>query len=791
MAEVEAPPGIDNIASRPGEFVGRDTELDTLTTVFAGPGSAVVAAVHGLGGIGKSTLVAHWAATRPHGFAPIVWITADTSTNLTTGLVEFATRLQPVLAEVVEDEQLADRALQWLATHTGWLLVLDNADDLNLVAPVLARAGNGGRVVITSRRATGWQPGTTIVRLDVLEPAESMRLLTALLHTNGRRDTDGAAQLCAELGHLPLAIRQSGAYLAQDPFLTPSDYLRLLAEHPAETFGQGDVDTDSERTIARIWRITLDRIAETDPAAVDLLRTLAWYAPESIPLVLCHEPGLDPPKHRTALGLLSAYNMITPDPATGTVSVHRLVQAVARTPDLTDPHRQPDTIERARIRATETLYSALPDREDPGMWPTWRTLLPHIDALTSRTTSGSDSDSTTVVAVVIRNHTGVFLYGQGLHAGALDHLQHALTDSERVLGAEHPGTLGTRHNLASAYQAAGRVAEAIPLYERTLTDSERVLGAEHPGTLGTRNNLALAYQVAGRVAEAIPLHERALTDRERVLGAEHPDTLTSRINLASAYQDAGRVAEAIPLLERTLTDSERVLGAEHPDTLGSRHHLALAYQVAGRVAEAIPLYERALTDRERVLGVEHPGTLTSRNNLALTYQVAGRVAEAIPLLERTLTDSERVLGVEHPGTLGTRNNLALAYRVAGRVAEAIPLYERTLTDSERIPGAEHPHTLTSRNNLAVAYHAAGRVAEAIPLLERTLTDRQRVLGIEHPDTLGTRNNLAYAYRSAGRVGEAVTLFERALADSEQILGSEHPTNGVVRTNLATVRQWAR
>ncbi|WP_157181989.1 AAA family ATPase [Nocardia testacea] len=144
MADIEAPPGIDNIAPRPGEFVGRGTELDELTTVFAGRGPVVVAAVHGLGGIGKSTLVAHWAATRPHGFAPIVWITADTATNITTGLVQLASRLQPALAEVLEDEQLADRALQWLATHTGWLLVLDNADDLNLVAPVLARVGNGG-----------------------------------------------------------------------------------------------------------------------------------------------------------------------------------------------------------------------------------------------------------------------------------------------------------------------------------------------------------------------------------------------------------------------------------------------------------------------------------------------------------------------------------------------------------------------------------------------------------------------------------------------------------------------
>jgi hypothetical protein len=35
-------------------------------------------------------------------------------------------------------------------------------------------------------------------------------------------------------------------------------------------------------------------------------------------------------------------------------------------------------------------------------------------------------------------------------------------DFERVLGPDHRSTLASRDNLASAYQAAGRAAEAIP-----------------------------------------------------------------------------------------------------------------------------------------------------------------------------------------------------------------------------------------------------------------------------------------------------------------------------------------
>jgi tetratricopeptide (TPR) repeat protein len=88
--------------------------------------------------------------------------------------------------------------------------------------------------------------------------------------------------------------------------------------------------------------------------------------------------------------------------------------------------------------------------------------------------------------------------------------------------------------LAYAYESAGRLDQAIPLYERTLADRERVLGADHPQTLGSRNNLAGAYKSAGRLDQAIPLYERTLADRERVLGPDHPDTLSSRNNLERA-----------------------------------------------------------------------------------------------------------------------------------------------------------------------------------------------------------------------------------------------------------------
>ena len=63
---------------------------------------------------------------------------------------------------------------------------------------------------------------------------------------------------------------------------------------------------------------------------------------------------------------------------------------------------------------------------------------------------------------------------------------------ERVLGPEHPDTLGSRGNLAISYRTLGRAQEALKLDVVTLELMARVLGPEHPHTLGSRNNLASA-----------------------------------------------------------------------------------------------------------------------------------------------------------------------------------------------------------------------------------------------------------------------------------------------------------
>ena len=107
------------------------------------------------------------------------------------------------------------------------------------------------------------------------------------------------------------------------------------------------------------------------------------------------------------------------------------------------------------------------------------------------------------------------------------------------------------------------------MHEATLKLQESKLGPDHPDTLTSRNNLAVAYRAAGRTAEAIKLHEATLKLQESKLGPDHPDTLTSRNNLAEAYRAAGRTDDASRCTRRPSSNWSRSSALTTPTRSGS------------------------------------------------------------------------------------------------------------------------------------------------------------------------------------------------------------------------------
>ncbi|MHA4990996.1 tetratricopeptide repeat protein [Streptomyces sp. SD18] len=783
--KVSAAPGTSNLP--PADLcLGREEELAQLRRILSSRHEGAITqsgAVHGLGGIGKSTLALHYAHRHRGDYALIWWINGASPDEIETSLTTLTHTLVPGWAATADRVAQVAWAMQWLAWHPGWLLVYDNVDNPDDLTPYTG-ALHQGHHLATSRRTTGWPDSAPTLTLGNLAPDDATTLLCRIVLKNANptaRQQAEARALAVELGYFPLAIKQAGAYLAQNRGISFDAYRRRLDSKLAKT-AHG---SDAERTLARVWNVTLHTLEEADPLAVEMLYTAAWLAPDDIPLSLLTPPGTDPDDIAEAAGTLAAYSMIT-DTGT-TLSLHRMVQAVLRTPQRTDDSQSNRHLQ-GRDRAEQAvLYSlAPPPGQDTPTEDQWDTLTPHLVTLAATRPPEHHNPPLTSAYEAAGNR----LHQQGHTARAISLREAALAQCEQVLGDTHPDTLTSRNNLAYAYESAGDLGRAIPLYEATLAQYEQVLGDTHPDTLTSRNNLASAYESAGDLGRAIPLYEATLAQREQVLGDTHPDTLTSRNNLAYAYDSAGDLGRAIPMHEATLAQREQVLGDTHPDTLTSRNNLASAYKSAGDLGRAIPMHEATLAQREQVLGDTHPNTLMSRNNLAHAYRSAGDLGRAIPLYEATLAQYEQVLGDTHPDTLTSRNNLAYAYDSAGDLGRAIPMHEATLAQREQVLGDTHPDTLTSRNNLAHAYYTAGDLRRAIPLYEATLAQYEQVLGDTHPDTLTSRNNLASAYESAGDLGRAIPLYEATLAQCEQVLGDTHPDTLMSRNNLASAYESA-
>ena len=224
-----------------------------------------------------------------------------------------------------------------------------------------------------------------------------------------------------------------------------------------------------------------------------------------------------------------------------------------------------------------------------------------------------------------------------------------------------PAMLMRLRSLALHYliELGDSMPQAIAVGKPLTADLERTLGPDHPDTLNARDSLAAAYQTAGLIADAIPLFERTLVDRERTLGPDHPDTLTSQNKLAAAYQEAGRANEAILLFRLTLAARERLLGA------GSSRHAAFADQPGRGLPGRGPGRRR---DPAGPADSRHPGATAGcrpSQHAGRTEQPRQRLpgggpAEAIPLFEQNVAACERLLGPDDPRTVASRHHLDLA-----------------------------------------------------------------------------------------------------------------------------------
>ncbi|MCK9877060.1 FxSxx-COOH system tetratricopeptide repeat protein, partial [Frankia sp. Ag45/Mut15] len=450
-------PPVWNVPPRLARFVGREEQLAEIATELAARGSAAVCAVQGSGGVGKTALAVEYAH-RHKGRYDVVWWVPAQDPELIAGHIS---ALGAELGLPPEQASWPAVAAALARQRRRWLLVLDNVDDPQLTSHYHP-SDPRGRLLATSR-LTALDGTGAPVEVGDFSPAEAVELLAKRV---AGIDATVAERIADLLGHLPLAIEQAVGYLRQSK-MPPAEYATLLEGRLGDMLGRGTVAGRPGVTVANLWDLSMARLRDESPAAGELLELCAFCAPDPIPLDLITE-GLtklagrsteppddplsravtDPVTWADTVSALVAYSLVRRDGPT--LTVHRLIAAATRAG--MDPAGQ----KGADVTLLDLLAAGLPANiRDPATWPRWQALLPHLRSALGTADSDRDDQALELVSS-LADRIGSYLEHHGRPDTALPYHLRSLALNERILGPDHPNTLTSRHNLAYAYQTAGR-----------------------------------------------------------------------------------------------------------------------------------------------------------------------------------------------------------------------------------------------------------------------------------------------------------------------------------------------
>ncbi|PVH69399.1 TPR-like protein [Cadophora sp. DSE1049] len=654
---------------RNSRFTGRQVQLTEVEEKLLSGGSTRTAIV-GLGGVGKTQLALELAyqVRDKYRNCSVIWIPATSTESLHQAYLDVARQLGIAGCEDIQADVkrlVKDHLSKESAGH--WLLVFDNADDINMwTGQVESKPGSErlidhlpkskyGCVLFTSRdRKTAVKLAQrNVVQLTEMGEEIAMQLLQKCLIDPGLvNDSSETKTLLQELTHLPLAIVQAAAYINENG-IAFADYLSLLADQEeeviellSEEFEDHGRYRNVKNPVATTWLISFQQIRRRDPLAADYLSFMCCIDPKDIPRSLL-PPGPSRKKEIDAIGTLDAYSFISKRPADQALDLHRLVHLATR-----NWLRKEDLLAQWTESVVERLEDVFPDDDDHNRI-VWRAYLPHARrVLESRLV---DQGQQSRMSLLWRYATCLSADGRWDEAEAA--YIEGLEIEKKELGADHPSTLTSMTNLASTFRNQGRWDAAEKLELRVMETSKTKLGADHPSTLTSMANLALTFWNQGRWEEAEKLELQVMETRKTKLGVDHPDTLTSMANLASTLWGQGRWKEAEELELQVMETRKTKLGVDHPDTLTSMANLAVTFRDQGRWEEAEKLELQVMETRKTRLGADHPSTLTSMNNLALTWKSQGRVDNAINLMEECVTLQTQTKGINHPDTAASQTTL--------------------------------------------------------------------------------------------------------------------------------------
>ncbi|SCF98167.1 Tetratricopeptide repeat-containing protein, partial [Streptomyces sp. Ncost-T6T-2b] len=800
-----------NVPPKNPNFTGRESLLAAVERQLAEDETTAVLphALHGLGGVGKSQIAVEYVYRHSGEYNVIWWIPAEQESLILAALAELAAGLGLEVGPQANTAVPAVReALRTGKPFDNWLLVFDNAEDIDAVRSYFPNGGPG-KIIVTSRNRE-WERVATPLSVDVFDREESI----ALLQRRARGlSTEDAGRLAEALGDLPLAVEQAGAWHAATG-MPVDEYLQLLDERRPEILDLAP-SPDYPLPVAAVWDISLGRLTAENPAARQLLQICACMAPEPIPLNMLRggrnvqiTPELDPVLRDPLLLAratrdLSKLSLVRLDHKAGTLQMHRLMQnvIVARL----DPQER-DRMSNAAHLLLTTAKPGLP--ASPEQWSTYLGLLPHMIA--SDAVSSSDAWVRDLVFDMV-----TFLYYWGAHDAGADLTRRAWEAWSEQSAEDDLHVIRITKMLGFYLHHLGRIAEAAALSEQAMEVSrtapipeEEVIdsmlqlagslryrgdfeaarelsaeaferasdlyGPEDPTTLSAAHSYGISLRVNGDFRRAREIDEESARQRQLLYGPTSGLTVNTLSALAADTREAGDFLEARALQESTYQTYRTHFGPTNAATIRAALNLAICRRRAGFLEGAAELVEEILERFTSRYGAAYPETLGAALAAVVDRRIAGRLEDSRRLGRQTLDGYRDIFGEHHPFTLCAMINVAATLRALGEVEEAERLDtvagERLRADL----GERHVYSLAAALGRANDHYARLDFAGALEVDSATLPLLTEVGGEDHPFTLVCVANLSLDHRGLGHSAEADRLNAQAVEGLTRVLGEEHP-----------------
>ncbi|WP_246275704.1 tetratricopeptide repeat protein, partial [Brasilonema bromeliae] len=468
--------------NRATKFVGREEELQQLHQLLQENDRVAIAAISGMGGVGKTELALQYANTHRETYqGGICWLLPKAA-DVGLQLVQFARihlNLNP--PEISPDFDLhAQLAYCWRRWREGEvLLILDDVAKYKEIKPYLPTSSSRFKVLMTTRAHFGQIPKLS---LGVLQPEAALELLRTLIGAE-RVDEEiaQAESLCAWLGYLPLGLELVGRYLARKEDLSLEEMLRRLEKKRLEqpALVKSEDDMTAQLGVQAAFDLSWQELNNTDKQLACLL---SLFAPAPIPwqLVELCLPDVDAEELEESRDdkLLNLHLLQRKEK--GIYQLHPLLreffQAKLTELDPPNPPYQGGDLKQAFATAMIAVAKNIPENATREQVTVISPAIPHLAEVANNLIQCVRDED--LIWAFVGN--ALFYNSQGLYDQAEPWYKQCLEVTKKRLGDEHPDVATSLNNLANLYDSQGRYADAEPLYLQALELRRRLLGDEHP-----------------------------------------------------------------------------------------------------------------------------------------------------------------------------------------------------------------------------------------------------------------------------------------------------------------------